>query len=62
MGYGRGISRERADRFVNMYVNDLTVDMGERGAGAIRRFLGDGHCAGLCPDPGAVDVVRPADS
>ncbi len=59
MGYGRGISRERTDRFVNMYVNDLTVDMGERGADAVRRFLGEGFRAGLCPDPGAVDVVRP---
>ncbi len=59
MGYGRGISRERTDRFVNMYVNDLTVDMGERGADAVRRFLGEGFRAGLCPDPGEVDVISP---
>lgn len=59
MGYGRGISKERTDRFVNMYVNDLTVDMGDAGAEAIRRFLGEGAKAGLCPDPGPVDTVRP---
>lgn len=59
MGYGRGISRERTDRFVNMYVNDLTVDMGVAGADAILRFLKSGAAAGLCPDPGVVDVVRP---
>lgn len=59
MGYGRGISKERADRFVNMYVNDLTVDMGEAGAEAILRFLRAGAAAGLCPDPGPVDIVRP---
>lgn len=60
MGYGRGISKERTDRFVNMYVNGLTVDMGEAGAEAIRRFLGEGARAALCPDPGPVDVIRPA--
>lgn len=59
MGYGRGISKERTDRFVNMYVNDLTVDMGEPGAAAIRRFLDEGAKAGLCPEPGPVDVIRP---
>lgn len=59
MEYGRGISKERTDRFVNMYVNRLTLDMGEAGAEALRRFLGMGHEAGLCPDPGPVDVVRP---
>lgn len=59
MGYGRGISKERTDRFVNMYVNALTVDMGEPGAAAIRRFLGEGAKAGLCPEPGPVDVIRP---
>jgi 1,4-dihydroxy-6-naphthoate synthase len=59
MEYGRGISRERTDRFVNLYVNDLTVDMGESGADAVRRFLGEGFRAGLSPDPGEVDVIRP---
>jgi 1,4-dihydroxy-6-naphthoate synthase len=59
MEYGRGISRERTDRFVNMYVNDLTIDMGESGAEAVRRFLGEGFRAGLSPDPGEVDVIRP---
>lgn len=59
MEYGRGISRERTDRFVSMYVNRLTLDMGESGAEALRRFLGMGFEAGLCPDPGEVDVIRP---
>jgi len=39
-----------ADRFVAMYVNDLTIDMGERGQRAIEEFLGRGHEAGICPD------------
>jgi len=37
--FGRGISREKADRFVGMYVNELTVDYGEKGRRAVRDFL-----------------------
>ncbi|HEY6963109.1 MAG TPA: MqnA/MqnD/SBP family protein [Gaiellaceae bacterium] len=40
MGFGRGIDAETADRFVAMYVNDLTLDMGERGRAAVARLLG----------------------
>jgi 1,4-dihydroxy-6-naphthoate synthase len=39
-GFGRGIDAETADRFVAMYVNDLTLDMGERGRAAVARLLG----------------------
>jgi 1,4-dihydroxy-6-naphthoate synthase len=39
LDYGRGLDREQADRFVGMYVNDLTVDYGERGRKAMRAFL-----------------------
>jgi 1,4-dihydroxy-6-naphthoate synthase len=40
MGFGRGIDRDTADRFVAMYVNDLTLDMGPRGREAVARLLG----------------------
>jgi 1,4-dihydroxy-6-naphthoate synthase len=39
-GFGRGIDAETADRFVAMYVNDLTLDMGDRGRAAVSRLLG----------------------
>jgi len=39
LDYGRGLDRDKADRFVGMYVNDLTVDYGERGQKAMRKFL-----------------------
>jgi 1,4-dihydroxy-6-naphthoate synthase len=39
LAYGRGLDREKADRFVGMYVNELTVDYGERGRSAMRDFL-----------------------
>ena len=39
-GFGRGIDAETADRFVAMYVNDLTLDMGEQGRAALAQLLG----------------------
>jgi 1,4-dihydroxy-6-naphthoate synthase len=40
MGFGRGIDAATADEFVAMYVNDLTLDMGERGRRAVAQLLG----------------------
>ncbi len=40
MGFGRGIDAATADEFVAMYVNDLTLDMGERGREAVTRLVG----------------------
>jgi 1,4-dihydroxy-6-naphthoate synthase len=40
MGFGRGIDAATADEFVAMYVNDLTLDMGERGRRAVKELLG----------------------
>ena len=39
LGFGRGLDWDKADQFVGMYVNDWTLDFGERGR---RRILG-GH-------------------
>jgi 1,4-dihydroxy-6-naphthoate synthase len=51
MQFGRGLDRQRTDRFVGMYVNALTLDYGERGREAVRRLLEDAHAAGLLPAP-----------
>ena len=40
MQFGRGIDQATADRFVSMYVNDLTLDMGARGRAAVAHLLG----------------------
>ncbi|HWJ43809.1 MAG TPA: MqnA/MqnD/SBP family protein [Gaiellaceae bacterium] len=40
LGFGRGIDSDTADEFVAMYVNDLTLDMGDRGRRAIEVLLG----------------------
>lgn len=49
MQFGRGLDRARTDRFVGMYVNDLTLDYGERGRQAVERLLHDAEAAGLIP-------------
>jgi 1,4-dihydroxy-6-naphthoate synthase len=38
-GFGRGIDAETTDRFVAMYVNELTTDYGEKGRRAVRELL-----------------------
>lgn len=40
IGFGRGIDLDTAETFVSMYVNELTLDMGERGRAAVERLLG----------------------
>ena len=49
--YARGMGIELADRFVGMYVNHWTLDYGEKGREAIRRFLGSACERGLVPKP-----------
>lgn len=49
MQYGRDLPREKADRFVGMWVNELTIDYGDRGRESVRRFLDQAHAAGLLP-------------
>jgi 1,4-dihydroxy-6-naphthoate synthase len=45
--YARDMGRDLADKFVGMYVNDWTLDYGEKGREAIRRFLGQARQKGL---------------
>ena len=49
MQFGRDLDRRLADRFVGMYVNDLTLDYGERGRAADRQQPPDGHERGIIP-------------
>jgi len=58
MGYARGLARSDADTFVGMYVNDWTLDYGDRGREAIRLFLARGVEAGVIPHPVTVEFVE----
>jgi len=48
--YGRDLDRAKADKFVGMYVNDWTLDFGERGREAVKLLLQKGHEAGVIPE------------
>ncbi len=60
LNYARDMGTELADEFVGMYVNQWTLDYGEKGRKAVRQFLGEAKDAGLVPDFGEVDFVEPA--
>ncbi len=47
--FGRGLSRGEADTFVGMYVNDWTMDYGEKGRRAVQLFLDEAFHKGLIP-------------
>ncbi len=51
MKYGRGMAETLTDKFVGMYVNDYTIDYGDRGREAVRLLLERGHEAGVIPRP-----------
>ena len=45
--YARGMDKDKADKFVGMYVNELTVDYGERGKRAVELFLKEAYEKGF---------------
>jgi 1,4-dihydroxy-6-naphthoate synthase len=47
--FGRGLDRTRTDRFVGMYVNDLTLAYGERGRLGLERLMAEAFERGLIP-------------
>lgn len=49
MRFARSVAPPLVDRFVKMYVNDLTVAYGPRGRAAVECLLARGHEAGLLP-------------
>jgi len=55
--YGRDLDRAKADKFVGMYVNDWTLDFGERGREAVAALLNRGHEAGLIPHAVKLDFI-----
>jgi 1,4-dihydroxy-6-naphthoate synthase len=57
MQFARDMQPELADRFVAMWVNDLTLDYGARGRDAVRLLLAEGHKAGIIPHEVQIDFV-----
>jgi 1,4-dihydroxy-6-naphthoate synthase len=53
--FGRGLDRAKADRFVGMYVNELTLEYGERGRTAVQRLFDEAWQKRLIPKQIAVE-------
>ncbi|MCS7316427.1 MAG: MqnA/MqnD/SBP family protein [Bryobacterales bacterium] len=58
MQFARDMDMRLAEKFVSMYVNDYTLDVGETGAQAAQKFLDLGWEAGLIPRRLTVEFVR----
>jgi 1,4-dihydroxy-6-naphthoate synthase len=55
--FGRGLDEALADRFVGMYVNELTEDYGEEGRQAVTELLRRGEGIGAFERPVRVEFV-----
>jgi len=56
--FGRGLDRARTDRFVGMYVNQLTLDYGDRGRAAVARLMDEAFEKGLIPRKVDVEFIE----
>lgn len=55
--YGRGLNPDLNDRFVGMYVNERTVEIGSDGEAGFRRLLEEGYKQGILPKPVTIEFV-----
>lgn len=61
LNWARDMGADLADEFVGMYVNQWTLDYGERGRKAVQQLLAEGADAGIVPAvAGGIDFVDPA--
>ena len=56
--FARDMDPSLADRFVSMWVNDLTLDYTDRGRDAVRRLLQEGFERGIIPHQIDVQFVE----
>jgi 1,4-dihydroxy-6-naphthoate synthase len=55
--FGRGLDKVLADRFVSMYVNELTCDYGDEGRRAVEELLRRAEDLGVYREPVRVEYV-----
>jgi 1,4-dihydroxy-6-naphthoate synthase len=55
--FGRGLDTETADRFVSMYVNELTCDYGNEGRQAVEELLRRASELGVYEQPTQVEFI-----
>jgi 1,4-dihydroxy-6-naphthoate synthase len=57
MQFARDMDTDLADRFVAMWVNDLTLDYTDRGREAVQRLLSEGFERGIISSRPAVEFA-----
>ncbi len=57
MSFARGMNKSQADKFIGMYVNELTVDFGEQGRVALKLLFEKAYEAGLVDHPVEVEFA-----
>jgi 1,4-dihydroxy-6-naphthoate synthase len=55
--YGRDLDDQKADTFVGMYVNDWTIDFGDRGREAVKLLLARAYEHKIIPHPVQLDFI-----
>ena len=55
--WGRGIDEQTNSRFVQMYVNQRTLDYGPDGRDSVRRFLREGQKLGMVDEEFSTDDI-----
>lgn len=58
MQFARDMDTDTADRFVAMWVNNLTLDYGQRGREGVRRLLQEGYEKGIITNKVEVEFVE----
>ncbi len=58
MQFARDMDKHTADRFVAMWVNNLTLDYGDRGRKAVQLLLDEGYEKGIIPHKTNVEFVE----
>jgi len=60
MVYARDMESDStlADRFVGMYVNDYTLDYGQRGRAGVHELLSRGYQSGIIKSPVEIDFIE----
>jgi 1,4-dihydroxy-6-naphthoate synthase len=55
--FSRGLDTQRVDRFIGMYVNDLTLDYGVEGRQAVRKLLSEAYKKKIIPERVPLEFV-----
>jgi len=55
--FSRGLDTQRVDRFIGMYVNDLTLDYGNEGRQAVRKLFQEAYKKKILPERVALEFV-----